>query len=126
MHARGERCRPDVPQAKKGDNMDPVPATARFSLICGVAGLVLAIGGALITQMLDPATTVRLLGVLIWVVGVLAVAGLALGLVSGMKGPGRSGVLVSVVTLALLAVFLAYSGFGAPTSGTPAPSATGG
>jgi hypothetical protein len=49
-----------------------------------------------------------------------------LGRMSGLKGPGRSGVLISFVTLVLLGLFLGYSGFGASSSGTPAPAATGG
>jgi hypothetical protein len=106
--------------------MDPVPPTARASLIAAVAALVLTIGGVLVTQVMDPAMTVRVLGILIWVAGLLAVAGLVLGLMSGLKGPGRSGVLISVVTLVLLGLFLGYSGFGASSSGTPAPAATGG
>ena len=106
--------------------MQPVPMTARLSLFAGAAALVLAIGGALVTQVLDPAATVRILGILVWVVGVLAVAGLVLGLMSGLRGPARSGALLSVVTLVLLGAFVGYSGFGAGPSGTPAPSATGG
>ncbi len=106
--------------------MQPVPVTARVSLFAGIAALVLAIGGVLVTQLVDPATTVRLLGILVWVVGVLAVAGLVMGLLSGLKGPGRSGALVSVVTLVLLGLFLGYSGFGDAQPGGPAPVTTGG
>jgi hypothetical protein len=106
--------------------MDPVPPTARLSLVAGVLALVLALAGGLATQFLDPAVTVRVLSVLVWIVGLLAVAGLALGVMSGLKGPGRSGVLVSVLTLALLGLFLGYSGFGGSSSGTPPAAAAGG
>ena len=106
--------------------MDPVPTSARLGFFAGIAAFVLAIAGVLATVFLDPATTVRVLAVLIWVVGVLAVAGLVLGVVSGLRGPGRSGALISVVTLVLLGLFLTYSGFGASSSGSPAPVATGG
>jgi protein-S-isoprenylcysteine O-methyltransferase Ste14 len=95
--------------------MDPVPPTARLSLVAGVLALVLALAGALATQFLDPAVTVRVLSVLVWIVGLLAVAGLALGVMSGLKGPGRSG-----------GLFLGYSGFGGSSSGTPPAAAAGG
>lgn len=99
-------------------------ATARMSFLAGAAGFALAILGAAASRFMDPGLTVRVLGILIWVVGVLAVLGLVLGIMGGMKGAGRNGALLSAATLVLLGLFLTYSGFGASTSSTGAPAAT--